>query len=429
MQGFAGLRGPRSKGPAVLLLAAWLLAATAASAAAASTRVTVWFMASGGDFEQYTQKVVEQFESAHPGVDVQYQIIPWEGVDEKLATAVASGTNPDVMQMGNVRIAPLIDMGVLEDLTPYVMGSDLSKDVTRRQWEVSGGLRDGHYYAIPFIQATRPFFWNRALYKEAGLDPDRGPRTWDDWLQMASKTHDPRRGRSGVAMGANDNMQLSFLWFPQLLWSAGGEIFSADGKQAAFASEAGVQAARFMVDLSKFAQPGFLGMMTPEANELFYQGRAATTVLPSSNVVAIPKTYPDLDFGMAPPPVKKQPAALAGMDSLVMFKSAKDKKAAWDVVAYLSGAESQRMLGELFGFTPVRSSLVRSRPFADDPRWQAAFAVLEYVKALPMTAAWARIRPRLGEELHYALAGQKTPEKALQDAAGFAAETLRQSGK
>lgn len=345
-----------------------------------------------------------------------------------MASALASGTNPDVMEMGNTRLPPYVAMGALASLEPFLKSSPLAREITQAQWEVSGGLHDGQRYAVPFIQATRPLFYNRAIFREAGLDPDVSPSTWEQWLEAASKTHNPRRGISGLSIGGNDNIPLPFLWFGPLLWQAGGQVLTPDNRKAAFNSKEGVEALSFLVELVEYAQPGFLGMRNADADQLFYQGRAATTTMPSNSLIRIPAQYPKLDFGIGLTQ-RKQKATSAGMDSLVMFSTAKDKQAAWKVIEWLTGARAQAAIAKVSGFTPVLESLVTSPEFAGDKRWSVVFETMQYMRALPMLPVWARIQPRMGEEIHYALAGKKTPQEALDAAAEFANAQLETAGK
>lgn len=393
------------------------------SVPAAASEVTIWFAGADAPTQQYAATVVSEFMKAHPDIRVRYELIAWQGMDERIATAVAGNQAPDIMEMGNVRIAPFVEMGALEDLSRYVQSWDKRDDIPETAWVNSGGHINGVDYAIPYVLATRPLFYNRDIFANSGLDPDNGPGTWDEWIAAAEKTHNPGRGISGVAIGGNDNMTLAYLWLPQLIWQNGGDVFSPDQTHAVFNRPEGVEALEFLVSLSKFAQRGFLGMMGGDADQMFFQGRAATKTMGSTNVVSIPQLYPNLDFQMVAPPKKKQRATLAGENSLVMFKQSQQKDAAWKLIDFLVSQENQVRLALTFGYTPALATAM-SDPRLDGPSWRAAFGSAAVAYGPPTTTEWARVRPRLGEEIHYALRGQKTAQQALDDAARFADQVL-----
>ncbi|MFG2634560.1 ABC transporter substrate-binding protein [Streptomyces sp. NPDC048362] len=142
------------------------------------------------NFKPYFEGLIADFEKKYPGTHVKWIDQPAEGYADKISADAAGGTLPDVVNVSLDLVAPLAKAGLALDLdkaagvyrSEYLDGAWASHRVP--------GLNGT--YAFPWYLNTGPLFYNKALFKKAGLDPDTPPRTYDDLfadaLRLAGKS-------------------------------------------------------------------------------------------------------------------------------------------------------------------------------------------------------------------------------------------------
>ncbi|MFF0853952.1 ABC transporter substrate-binding protein [Streptomyces sp. NPDC014684] len=130
------------------------------------------------NFKQYFEGLIADFEKAHPGTHVKWVDQPAEGYADKISADAAGGTLPDVVNVSPDLVAPLAKAG---------LALDLDKSAGRYRSEYLPGAWAGHRvpglsgtYAFPWYLNTGPLFYNKALFRKAGLDPSAPPKTYDD---------------------------------------------------------------------------------------------------------------------------------------------------------------------------------------------------------------------------------------------------------
>jgi len=122
---------------------------------------------------KYWTDVVEAFERQHPEIKVEVQVINWNDLDTQVKAMVQSGNQPDLLQSGGY--ADFAESGLLypaQDVLFTATAIDFLPAMAR------AGEQDGVQYGIPFVSSARMFLINNALFRKAGLDPARPPKTW-----------------------------------------------------------------------------------------------------------------------------------------------------------------------------------------------------------------------------------------------------------
>ncbi|MGI5141767.1 ABC transporter substrate-binding protein [Streptomyces sp. CA-106110] len=143
------------------------------------------------NFKSYFDGLIADFEKKYPGTHVKWIDQPAEGYADKLSADAAGGTLPDVVNVSPDLLAPIVKAG---------LALDLDKAAAKYRPEYLDGAWTGQQtpgvtgtYAFPWYLNTGPLFYNKNLFKKAGLDPDTPPRTYDelfaDALQMAKKSN------------------------------------------------------------------------------------------------------------------------------------------------------------------------------------------------------------------------------------------------
>src|SRR6478736_5987772 len=167
-------------------------AAPPASAPAEAKTLTVWLM-NGSASDDLVKQLNTEFEAAHPGVTVKYEVQQWNGIVSRLNDALAAPQPPDVVETGNTQTANYAAAGALADLTDKRadLGGGTSADSTSADEAWLGGLNDSSIwqdklYAVPFYAGTRIVIYNKDQFSAAGIDP--ASITSKDKLIAAAKT-------------------------------------------------------------------------------------------------------------------------------------------------------------------------------------------------------------------------------------------------
>lgn len=163
-----------------------------ASQPAEAKTLTVWLM-NGSASDDLVKQLNTEFEAAHPGVTVKYEVQQWNGIVSRLNGALAAPQPPDVVETGNTQTASYAAAGALMDLTDKRadLGGGSSADSSSADEAWLGGLNDssiwdGKLYAAPFYAGTRVVIYNKDQFSAAGIDP--ASITSKDKLIAAAKT-------------------------------------------------------------------------------------------------------------------------------------------------------------------------------------------------------------------------------------------------
>ena len=161
-----------------LLVVVGLVAVLAGCARTEDTRTTVRFWVMGYEGE-VVAKLLPEFERQHPDIHVDLQIVPWLSAHEKLLTAFAGDSLPDVCPIGNTWIPEFAALGALDPLDDEIAataGFD-APDFFPGVWDT--GVIDGRAYAVPWYVETRLPFYRRDVLAKAGVKTL--PTSWAEW--------------------------------------------------------------------------------------------------------------------------------------------------------------------------------------------------------------------------------------------------------
>lgn len=137
-----------------------------------------------------TEKVVKQFEQEHPNIHVELQNADWSGYWDKLATSVAGGNTPDVIQMDQSYLSSYASQGVLLDLAQ--VGDDID---TSNIANMEAGQMDGTQYGIPYMIGNYGMVVNNDLLERIGVTlPDTDNWTWDEYVAFGKEVSEKSHG-------------------------------------------------------------------------------------------------------------------------------------------------------------------------------------------------------------------------------------------
>ncbi|HWT56914.1 MAG TPA: extracellular solute-binding protein, partial [Rhizobium sp.] len=196
------------------------------SAASAAENVEMWVRSGIGDA---FKKVVEAYNSGHENKIVMTEV-PFSELVQKYATAIAGGQAPDALSMDLIYKPAFAAAGQLEDLTDWAKTLPYFNSLSPSH--VRLGTYQDKIYGLPLSVETSVFAWNKDLYKKAGLDPEKAPATWEEIEQNAEKIRALGGDTYGFYFSGGGCGGCMIFTFTPLVWGAGADILSEDGKKA-----------------------------------------------------------------------------------------------------------------------------------------------------------------------------------------------------
>lgn len=392
-----------------LLSVAALLLAGCSSSQDAHT-LTFWTIGREGEA---VVKLLPEFEREHPGIHVKVQQLPLSAAHQKLLTAFAGGSTPDLSQLGNTWLPEFVALQALAPLQQRVATSTVVKpdDYFDHIW--STNLIDGALYGVPWYVDTRLLFYRRDLLKAAGFDAP--PRNWAEWRQMLAALSQPGKGTYGILLPTNEYEQLMSLALeqPESMLRDGGRYgnFRSDGFKRALA---------FYVDTFRLQQaPAITAVEAGNPWEEFGRGVYAFYFSGPWNIGEFRQRLPaDRENEWATAPLPGPDGAgtgAAGGSSLVIFGRSAHKDEAWALIEYLSRPDVQQRFYDLLGDMPARRSAWDGGSLRTDPKVQAFREQLEHVKATPPVPEWEQIANEMQLVAAQAVAGELTIDQAAAE--------------
>ncbi len=255
------------------------------TASPTSGTLTVWLM-NGSLNDNSVVQLDTEFQMAHPGWKVNYQVQQWNGIVDKLTTSLASNNPPDVVEMGNTQAITFEAAGALMDLTSSraALNGGTSNDSASADQAYLASLNSASVYqdklfAMPFYAGDRVLIYRKDLFTSAGIDPST--LTSKDKLIAAAKTLQQKNSSvtdfSGLYVAGQN-------WYSllQMIWDRGGTLATqSNGTWSAnLESAASMQGIQDYVDYYKAGSTGPMNNdeMNPPEYTLFQQGKVGMFV-------------------------------------------------------------------------------------------------------------------------------------------------------
>lgn len=241
--------------------------------------------------KDFYQQFQDSFKTWYPNINLDNQNVDYNDLLDKLRTAAAGGAAPDVAKMPILWGVEFAARGDLQEIKLEDYG--LSKELF---WE--GALKsvtwDGKYYGIPTNNETMAFIWNKALFSEAGLDPENPPATWADVVAY-SKQIKEKTGKFGYGMVAKVNAGNTPFRFMPMVWAYGSSALdeaeaAPTMKTTMINNEGGVAALQNMYDMyvtDRSVPTSALTNTQTENQDLFISGQVAMMISHPSEYVTM----------------------------------------------------------------------------------------------------------------------------------------------
>ena len=268
-------------------------ATTTGSAGAEPVTLRVVSLLPGSEaaaFEAFDERVAE-FEDLYPNITVESEEYEWRATT--FAAALAGGTLPDVFEIPLTDAKGLADNGQIADIDDQVQALPYAGDFNEPLLEAGRGA-DGRVYAMPAKSIYGvALHYNRALFEQAGLDPDDPPSTWDE-VRTAAKAIKDETGNAGYAQMAAENTggwQLT-----AATYSRGGRVQTAndDGTYSATVENDGTREALEFLSALRWEDDSLLSDATLNwvtANEAFAAGQVGMYTSGSDVYTALAESF------------------------------------------------------------------------------------------------------------------------------------------
>jgi multiple sugar transport system substrate-binding protein len=380
--------------------------------------VTVTFQSWVGEAQQM-KKLAADFKKLHPNITVKFMNVPADSATQKLTTQVAGGNPPDTVFIDSSAVQDFAQRKAFVNLDGYIAGSQAVKLDDYVAGFKQTATHQNSMFALPYDGETTGLFYRTDLFEAAGITSP--PTTWEELQAAAEKLTDPAKKQYGYILFAPE---AQYYWLP-FLWQAGGNLLSQDGKQIAFNSPQGVQAADFYVGLRKYSPPDYLASNSWDGRVAFAQGKVAMYEAGAWFGGEMAQSYPKIKGKWSVAPMPTGPArcatTIAG-DSLAITSQSRNKDAAWLWIEFLSRPDNMKLW--TFG-TPTATLLPPRQSLLSDPElgrynpWLKGFAdqMKCAVNETTTNPNWGQASEALNAELGKAIYGEQSAAEALDKAA------------
>lgn len=390
----------------------WLAIVVAAGCSTPASRdqhITFWVMGREGEV---VSQLLPEFERSHPGIKIDVQLLPWTAAHEKLLTAYAGDSTPDVSQLGNTWVPELAALDALQPLRPFIAGSRHVRqdDYFPGIWDTN--VIDGVLYGLPWYVDTRLVFYRRDLMANAGFATP--PRDWAEWSRaMAAIKTQAGMKKYSILLPLNEFEPLLALALQQ-----DEPLLRDGGRRGNFRSAGFRRALGFYVSMFQRSwAPRMSNTQISNVWDEFGRGFYAFYISGPWNIAEFKKRLPASqqgDWMTMPLPGPNGPgASIAGGSSLVVFRTSRHQAAAWQLIEYLSMPSSQQRLHELTGAMPARRSAWNNPRLAGDVYASAFRDQLERAKPTPKVPEWERIATEMNLVTEQAVHGDLTIDQAV----------------
>lgn len=331
-----------------------------------SEKVQLIFWHAWGGFEgKFLESLVEEFNQSHAHIQVKPAHFL---IGDKLMAAIAGGIPPDVATVWDWMLPTMGEAECFIPLNDYLRKSDIQpEDYLPNIWEY--GMFSDRKYGVPTALNVWMIFYNKKLYREAGLDPNAPPTTLEELERCAERLAIYDASGRLDRIGFIPEFQYTYIW----MWNFGGRLYDPETRRFLLDSPENIRALtwvkrfydrygiktyrRFVATFGEYDSP----------NNPFYKEKIAMREDGQWQIGFIQKNAPKLDYDLIPfvNAVPGQPSLSAVTGSFwVIPEGCRHPNEAWEFLSWLIAPhQSARFASTLYNIPPLRAAL-------EDPQFQ-----------------------------------------------------------
>lgn len=406
--------------------------------ARAATTLNIW--TGYPELVPYYKSVAEAYAKTKPDVTVNLLSSSLREMEQKLSAAIPTGTGPDIFDIGSGISIKFSDAGLLDpnpaDVDTYLKSGAWNK------FTVDWFTQKGKTYGLPLLEGRAQMFWNKAMFKEAGIAD--APKTFGEIMESAKKLvkfdATGKMTRAGISMRLSGQGSGITEKFRFVLEPAGGSIIkqAASGKwHNNFDNDAGRKALQFYVDVvqkDKVDDPKI-----PHDADAFATGQAAMLFREAWVIGEIKKKNPTLDYGVAPIPRWDANGPIKGIIQpwgVYVNGKSKQKDASWDFLKFLTQPANAFQITNMTGWVSAREGVDWTPLLKETPQFEVFVKPPKDIVLFsdPILPFWDEIQTRIADRLpgmyvDPALNGNPAKvAEAIKSLATIADNILKQAG-
>jgi len=392
------------------LVLSGVLAALAMSTSVAFADDTIVSMIQCGDaMPDGYDGFIKTWEDANPGYKVEVQLIGWDQCQDKATTLAAAGDPVAIAYMGSRTLKQLAQ----NDLIIPVPMTDAEK-AGYFPFVAATVTFGGTQWGVPVAFSTKSMYWNKDLFKQAGLDPESPPTTWDE-LYNDAKTIKDKLGIAGYGLPAKtfDSTMHEFLHF---VYTNNGTVID-DAGNITLDSPENLAALEFYKKLVGVAEEGPTALNDTDVHNLFADSKVAI----EEGGPWYRNRMPDgMNWGVAPLPVGPSatgPGTLLITDSLAVFKGSGVEEQAVSLAKFLTNPENQSYYEKTQGLTPLRPGPAVDALIAGDATWKPFIDGISHGGPEPLFTEYKPFQDAMITMIQSVVTGDAEPADALKTAA------------
>ena len=417
-----------------MIAAAALAAVSLGAQAQAPTEISFFYpVAVGGPITKLIDEFAADFAKDNPGIKVTpIYAGSYQDTIVKALTANKSGTPPVTSVLLSTDMFTLIDEDAIVPIDDFVKTAD------DKAWLGSfykafmlNSQSGGKTWGVPFQRSTIVMYYNKELFKAAGLDPNKPPSTWAEMADAAKKLTVKDASGKVTQYGVQIPSSGFPYWLFQALAIQNGVAMANDaGNAVKFDDPAVIEALQYWIDLTKQGvhPPGIVEWGTTPKD--FFEKKVAMMWTTTGNLTNV-RTNAKFDFGVAMLPAGKKRGSPTGGGNFYIFKKATpaQQEAAFKFAKWITQPERAAKWSMDTGYVAISEAAYNTAALkkygADFPPALVARDQLPFALAEFSTHDNQRVTKALNDGLQAALTGTKTAAQAMKDAQAEADRLLR----
>ena len=390
--------------------------------------IQIWEGYTGAEAKAFAHLVAE-YQAQHPGQKVSALFVNNDDTLQKVLTAVRGGSPPDIAYLYGSWAPNVAQIPQVANLTQVVQRAGVDwNDFWPGERAVA--TVNGKVIGIPALVDNLAVVYNKALFAKAHLAVPGPGWTWQQFQADAQKLTDPAIKQFGTAYVTPGSEDTVWHW-EALLWEAGGQLLSADGKKAAFDSAAGLASLETLRTMAVTDKSMYLDPTDNAYANLFNSGKIGMLVTGPWDLSAFPNVHYGVQVMPSYPGTGGGHQTISGPDNWVVFNNGSARAAAAEqFILWLTAPAQVRYFSLQTGDLPTRKSVGDQASVSQQmntalPGVGTFVANLANVRqARPQIPQYPKISQILGTMVVSVLLGQSQPQAALSSAAAQVNQVL-----
>ena len=393
-------------------------------------RVQTWHLGENpwrSAWDEFKGAVEEKF----PDIKIQFDPVTYGEKEMVFTNQSEAKVAADIVHFSYRPIPIFIEKKYLLDLTPFVEKETGLKEKFLEE-TLALSMKNGRIYSLPDDYNIIVLVYNKKMFREAGIDPNKPPATWDQFVEYAKKLTKDTDGDGKLDQWGfgliGSKPEGIFMRLHPWFWGAGGDYLTPDGKHSALNTEESLIGFKFYTDLvteHKVVPPGAVEMGAQDVRTQLAHEKVAMIVGTAWTPPIIDKINPKFNaakhLAFAPIPAYRagqKPISSCWISMRVISAYTKNPEEAWKVYRYIYSDENQ---ARWFKYMKLPSAQTDIRNSTDVLRDKFSSVVAEAaethkVKFEPRIPEWPEIGDAMTTAVQETITGRKTAKDALLDA-------------